>query len=136
MKTKYKVGDWCFCEFKLQQIKGMDGDRITCVTDGFFSHSGHDLSDRCFPLEMKVKTSSEEIETWYKSIRDAAGNFNINYPEIHNKFIELWVHLCENTEHDILYAKYWEELQNFGIELTQKLRDLKYEEVQGIKLIR
>jgi hypothetical protein len=135
-KPKFNPGDWCFCEFELRQIKEMSDDRITCVTDGYFSHGGNDLADRCFPIEMKIKQSSDEVETWYKDIRQVAGKLNINYPDIRQKFIELWVHLCENTEDEILYTKYWKELQEFGSDLSRKLGEMKYEEVHGIKIIK
>lgn len=135
-EPKFKVGEWCFCEFELKQIKSTEDDRITCVTDGFFSHSGHDLSDRCYPIEMKIKISSDEIKTWYRHIRNEAGNANINYPDINNKLIELWIDLCENRYDDERYNISWEKVQAFGNALQKKLRDMKYEEVDGIQILR
>jgi hypothetical protein len=58
---KFKKGDWCFCEFKLQQIMEMNGTKITEVSDGYVRHSGSDLSNRCFPLDSNIKTISDNV---------------------------------------------------------------------------
>lgn len=64
--VKFKQGEWCFCEFALQQVMETEENRITGVSDGMFRLSGHDLSDRCYPLEMKVKQISDIVAFWSK----------------------------------------------------------------------
>lgn len=135
-EPKFKKDDWCFFEFELFQVKETEDNRITRVTDGYFEHSGHDLSDTCFPVDMKIKVSSDESHTLYKRIREAAGNSNINYPDIHRKIVELWVDLCENQNNNNKYNEAWVNLQTFGNDMVRKLRDMKFEEIGGVKILR
>lgn len=85
-----KVGDWVWCEYKLQQIAEMNGERVTSVSDGYFSHGSRDLSDRCFPLDMSAKLVSEGYAAAYARIREKAGALNLNYPDLHWWFVDAW----------------------------------------------
>jgi hypothetical protein len=133
---KFKVGEWCFFEFDLFQVKKTEDSRITSVTDGYLEHGGYDLSDRCFPLDMTAKVSSNEVESWYQSIRKEAGNSNINYPSLHERLCELWSEMCRTRNDDVRYAKCHKNLQDFGNKVVKKIKDMKYEEVDGIKILR
>jgi hypothetical protein len=135
-EPKFKVGDWCYYEFELHQVKETEEDRITSVSDGFALTGSHDISNYCFPVEMEVKKISDEVSNWYKDVRKAAGISNINYPQIHRKFVDLWRNICENRNNDKLYEKYWDELCTFGNDLLRKLRDMGLEEVDGIRILR
>ena len=33
-KLKFQKGEWCFCEFKLQQVMETEENRITGISDG------------------------------------------------------------------------------------------------------
>jgi len=70
MKTDWKIGDWCYCDFSLQQIIDVieydDGNVITQVNDGWFNKSGSFLNDCCFPLDMKIKLISEKYQKYEK----------------------------------------------------------------------
>ena len=50
-KLKTQKGEWCFCEFRLQQVTETEENRITRVSDGMVSSFSTDLSDRCYPLK-------------------------------------------------------------------------------------
>ena len=54
-KLKFQKGEWCFCEFRLQQVLETEENRITSVSDGIVRSGSSDLSDKWYPLEMDVK---------------------------------------------------------------------------------
>jgi len=133
--TKLKKGDWCFCEYKLQQIMSVDENRITEVSDGFFRMSGHDLSDRCFPLDLKIKRCSDTAEHWSNKFHNLKNN-GLNHPDLNRKLIDLWVDACNNIGDDIELQKSFDKMDEFGKSVCSKVSELNYEEVEGVRLFR
>ena len=89
---KWKVGDWCFCEYKLQMIKEMSDDgRITSVSDGCFQMGAYDLSDKCFPLTLEGKNISDAFVRIYQRMYDQIKNGNYNFPDFHRYSVKQWV---------------------------------------------
>lgn len=134
-KPNFKQGDWCFCEFELRQVKRTEGDRITEVSNGFISHSSLDLSDRCYPLEMKYKLISDEVNYWNKEFHNLKNNA-LNHPDLNRKLIEMWCELCDNADNEEVLKKLYRNLSEFGNTIVSKVRDLSYEEVEGIRIFR
>lgn len=132
-EPKFKKGDWVFCEFALQQIKETKGDRITSVTDGFFELSGQDISDRCFPLTVKNKRVSDEVEKWSKRFHALNGP-GLNYPDLKRELIRRWVEMCEADEKDL--QKLYASIGEFGRKIEQRVQELKYEEIEGVNIFR
>jgi len=134
-KIEWKVGDWCFCEFKLQQIKRVEPDgSVHEVSDGNFSHGG-DLTDRCYPLDMKVKLISDHVWYW----RDAFHKLNhnsLNHPDLNRELIRRWCDMCDNRENDEKWAELRDQLNEFGDGVIKKVRDVKSETVEGVRLYR
>ena len=128
----FRQFDWCFCEFKLQQIKEMKGNCITSVSDGNFSHGSSDLSDRCYPLEMKYKVISDEVAYWSKKLHDLDHN-SLNYPDIHRALVDRWCEMCDNADDDKLQDLYT-KLANFGNTIINKVRDTRSEYVDGVRI--
>ncbi len=129
----FKQGDWCFCEFKLQLIKEMRENCITSVSDGYFSHGSSDLSDRCYPLEMKYKLISEEVNHWSKKLH-ALDNSSLNYPDIHQSLVQRWCEMCDNADdHDKLQDLY-NKLTSFGNAIVNKVHDTRSEFVDGVRI--
>jgi hypothetical protein len=58
-KFKFNNGDECYCDFELNKIKSIEGDRVTSVSDGFINMSSHDLD--CFPVTLKNKEISDQL---------------------------------------------------------------------------
>ena len=136
MKTlKFKQGEWCFCEFALQQVMETEGNRITAVSDGMFRLDGHDLSDRCYPLEMKVKQISDTVAYWSKEFH-ALKNNALNHPDLNRELIRRWVELCDNRENENRLKELYDKLSEFGNSVIRRVRDLKFEEVEGVSLFR
>ena len=136
MKTlKFKQGEWCFCEFALQQVMETEGNRITAVSDGIFRQDGHDLSDRCYPLEMKVKQISDTVAYWSKEFH-ALKNNALNHPDLNRELIRRWVELCDNRENEKRLKELYDKLSEFGNSVIRRVRDLKFEEVEGVSLFR
>lgn len=130
---KFKKGDWVFCEFVLQQIKDTNEDRVTSVTDGFFELSGRDLSDRCFPLTVKNKRVSNEVEGWSKRFHALKGP-GLNYPDLNRELIRRWVEMCEADEKDL--QKLYDSIGEFGRKIERRVQELKYEEIEGVNIFR
>ena len=136
MKTlKFKQGEWCFCEFALQQVMETEENRITGVSDGMFRHSGHDLSDMCYPLEMKVKQISDTVAYWSKEFH-ALKNNALNHPDLNRELIRRWVELCDNRENENRLKELYDKLSEFGNSVIRRVRDLNFEEVEGVSLFR
>lgn len=130
----FKINDWCFCEFELQQIKRMEEGRVTEVTTGQFCMSSHDLTDRCFPITMPVKIASDNMQYWHKEFHKLS-MAGLNYPDLHRRLVSMWVDICEESNEEILKSLY-KKLEEFGRSILNRVRDLKYEEVDGLSLFR
>jgi hypothetical protein len=129
----WKVGDWCFCEFKLQLIRSMSGIHIQEVNDGYFSHSGNTLNDRCFPLDLRVKLISENFENTSKKIHELHCN-SLNYPDIHRYLVDLWAKTCENRKNDKYIEKAYKELLDFYNTIVDSIDSQKKIIYSGVKL--
>ncbi len=139
MKTKLtklniKVGEWCFCDFKLMQITEVRNNKITGVSDGIISMGGNS-TDRCYPLDMSVKQISDSVNCWSKKLHKTTIN-GINYPDINLKLISLWMEMCNARymadELKFLYG----ELNRVGNLFDEAIRDMEDHTVGGIKLFR
>ena len=136
MKTlKFKQGEWCFCEFALQQVIETEENRITEVSDGMFRLGGYDLSDRCYPLEMNVKQISDIVAYWSKEFH-ALKNNALNHPDLNRELIRRWVELCDNRDNEKRLKKLYDKLSEFGNSVVRRVRDLNFEEVEGVSLFR
>jgi hypothetical protein len=132
---KFKKKEWCFCEFKLQQIMETKKNRITSVSDGMFRLGSNDLSDRCYPLEMKIKQISDTVAYWNKEFHKLKNN-SLNHPDLKIELIRRWVELCDNREDEKRLKELDDKLSEFGSAVLKKVRDLNFEEVDGVSLFR
>ncbi len=134
-KPKFKKGEWCFCEFILQQVKETEGDRITEVSDGYFSHGGRDLSDRCYPMEMRVKIISDDVNYWHNQFHALKHN-SLNHPDLNRKLIDMWVDMCENRNNQEKLSELYEKLNAFGQSVVNKVQEIKSETTEGVRIFR
>ncbi len=133
MKHEFKVGELCFCEFKLQEIQEMENGKVTQVCDGTFVHYGSDLSDRCFPVDIKIKVISDIASYWSDRIH-ALNNWSLNHPDIHRYIISKWVDMCNNYQDKAIVDKLGSELSDFCKKIIESVEDSKSLEVDGVKL--
>lgn len=119
MSKEWQVGDWCFCEFKLQQIKEMKDGRITSVRNGICSTGGRDFSDRCFELKLEIKLISEQfLSAWHVVCK-------LRHPnslEIRRLLVREWVKTCQRYLETHFVAKQIRKLGNFAGELEECLK--------------
>ena len=136
-KTKYSVGDWVYFEYKLNQITRMDGDHIREVSDGFsnLSSGGNGLADRCMPLDMDVKRISYSFDAYEERIREEALS-DLNYPDINNKMVEMWVDICDCRSDKKVVADKFEVVGEFVEEIIRKCKEIRRMEVGGASEIR
>jgi hypothetical protein len=135
MTKNFKIGDWCFYEAELVQIKRMEGNKICEVTTGTINTSSSDLSEVCFPLELPIKRISDGVE-WYKKEFHRLGSPGLNHPDINRKVNRLWANTCNHLENDKLFQSSWEEVEKFCNAVIKKINDLKSEDVDGVNLFR
>lgn len=142
MKTNWKVGDWCFSEFELKQIKDIrersDGVAITQLSDGFFGHSGYFLNGVCYPMDLKVKMISEH----YKRCEDKLQAINDediipkgSFSNIYRLLVNKWCNCCDDKDDNEKLQKHYSDLENWYILLTegnQKLRKYKLEQIKNV----
>lgn len=88
----FRVGEWVFCEFKLQQITRVVNGEVCGVSDGHVACGGN-VTDRCMPLTMDIKCISNNYERTYQAIHQK-GKTGLNYPAIHNWLVREWVAAC------------------------------------------
>ena len=131
ISTTFKVGDWVFCEFKLQQIKEICDGHITSISDGWFSHSSSDLDDRCFPIKMRIKTISNAFESWSAKLH-REGMPHLNYPDIHNWLVEKWCKACQNYDTPEIVKLNLTELDTWGKKILQRCNELKHEKIDDM----
>ena len=135
MKPKFEKGTWIFCEFELQQVKETEENRITSVTSGHLQMGGHDLSDRCFEINMRTKIASDNVQYWNRQFHDTKGSNALNHPDLNRALIERWVAICEeknDEKRQVLYDK----LSEFGRAVLEKIRDARFQEVEGVSVFR
>ena len=136
MEKNFKVDDWVYHEFELVQIKEIEDDKVTKVTDGVFSTWSMDLNKYCFPIDMEIKQISDMVKEHYQEINNI--NFRcLNLPDIHRKFVEYWVEMCEsvNEEQDFyidIKSKYLSFFENIKGELN-KLKEFEIERIKIFK---
>jgi len=134
-KLKFKKGDWCFCEFKLQQVMETEENRITSVSDGMFRLGNLDLSDRCYPLEMSVKQISDTVSHYSTEFYNLKNNA-INHPDLNRELIRRWVELCENRNDEKKLKELYDKLAKFSNSVIKEVRDSNFKEIEGVNLFR
>jgi len=138
MKTKYKVGDWVVCEFKVQQIKQISEDgRVTDVSDGYISHGGWSLNDRVFPLTLRSKIISEEFYDVYHKIHklDDKYKISLNFPDINDYLITEWVKVMTDDDDDESIRKGYDKIRKMLETLETKMVEVSGYTIDGCKMI-
>ena len=134
-KLKFQKGEWCFCEFRLQQVLETEENRITSVSDGIIRSGSSDLSDRCYPLEMDVKRISDAVAFWSVKFHELKNN-SLNHPDLNRELIRRWAELCDNRKDENHLKELYDSLNTFGMSVLRKVQDLSFEEVEGVSLFR
>jgi len=87
---KWKVGDWCYHEYKLSRVERVnDNGEVTAVTTGYITTSTGGKFD-VFPLTLRNKIVSESVEKLYNDISRGVSRNGLNWPHIHNYFCTHW----------------------------------------------
>jgi len=136
-KTAYKVGDWVYFEFNLNQIIRMEGQYVREVSDGMTTTAsgGEGMIDRCMPLELPVKRISWSFERYYDQIRDEALS-DLNFPDIHDHLVDMWIDICNWRNDEKTVSEKFEAVGDFVDEVIRKCKEVRRIEVGGDKDIR
>lgn len=133
--NNWKVNDWCFCEFKLQQITEVEEGRVTSVSDGRFSLGSYDLSDRCYPLDLSIKRVSDSV-AYYSDKFHKLNIPGFNYPDFNRELISRWVNLCDHVKDNDTIKKLYDELQEFCNNIERTINNQRDVSIAGFNLYR
>jgi hypothetical protein len=128
---KWKNADWCFYEYKLAQIRVVDG-KVREAKDGSFCTSGQDLADSCRPLTLRNASLSDHARYWSDRLHKEGHN-GLNYPDIHRKLVELWCDACDAPEGE-KQGKASDAIGEFAQQVLRALDESP--EIQGVPLLR
>lgn len=106
--NKVKVEDWCFCDFKLVQIKAISEDAgIHDISDGHFRMGGRHLEERCFALDLGIKNITDYYHFYYREIHNITKHLSfVNFPDIVRYLEAEWQDCCEHfTDSDYVNKK-------------------------------
>jgi hypothetical protein len=119
MTTKrFQKDDFVFCDFKLQQIKRMEGTNIVEVSDGYFCLFSNSLNDRCFELSLSNKSISDSFERIHNKLHEIK-NGALNHPDMNRYLIDKWCDACNSKTTKEAEAimnttyKWYEEIRDF-----------------------
>jgi hypothetical protein len=59
---------------------------------------------------------------------------SLNHPDLNRALIERWVAICENVNDDKKVAELYKNLDNFCTAILEKVRNLRFEEVDGVRI--
>lgn len=133
----WKVGDMCFFEFELSQVKEVKGGNVIEVSTGYIRTStGSGFNDRSFPVTLEIKLISNEYDSWSREIHKK-GLRELNFPDIHRWLVAHWATTCQKpSEGDRLKERYG-ELSDFAREILDKCEESrKFVTSYGIPLFR
>lgn len=133
MEPKFKEGDWCFCEFKLQQVQRTQDNRINAVSDGRFEMSSYDLTDKCYPLSLVIKNISDSVAYHSNKFHSIKSN-SLNHPDLNRKLIELWIDMCEAADHEKQLKIKYEALDRFGEAVINAVKDIRATVIDGVNI--
>lgn len=132
---KFKLNDWIFSEFKLKQVKEMDGNKVTSVTDGYCISGYNNFNDQIFHMDIKIKNISDTYGDCYDRFSKLEFN-SLNYPEIHSYFVDHWIKTCEGKDNDDFVKKQLDDIYDFTNRVCNAVDDILYMEVEGIRVCR
>lgn len=133
----WKVGDMCFFEFELSQVKEMTGNKVTEVSTGYIrTLTGSSFNDRSFPVTLEVKLISGAYASWAKEIH-TKGLGELNFPDIHRWLVAHWAETCREPNDKEWITKRGKELEGFSREILDKCQEFsKFVTSYGIPLFR
>jgi hypothetical protein len=128
----WKVGDWCFFEFKVGHVARVTENGGYSVGNGTTEVSGM-LADRMFPLDYTIMQISTSFEWDNWSLHRESEGFNLNWPDIHRWFVDKWAEACRAKNDGVAVERILNEKQKFVREIRDGMRDMRLRTVGGIQ---
>src|SRR4051812_45805893 len=92
---KYKVGEWVYYAFELQEVKKVDEKRgVVELSDGKVTISateGRSLEETILPLTTENKLASEAISTVANEFSGYSTAARLNIPEVYSWLVARWL---------------------------------------------
>jgi len=124
----YSVGDKVFCDAKLQEIREIKDNRIVEVSDGYFCHSGYDLTPDIFPDTPRTREISKRFDDLREEFH-RIGNNLLNYPDVIGHLFGIWRQECSSPEGEE------SQLEEFANAVRQALITARRMQYHGIYLL-
>lgn len=84
---------------------------------------------------MAIKVISDDVRYWSKRFHELNHN-SLNHPDLNRFLIKTWVEMCDSKDDKDKLKSLYDKLNNFGNDLCRKVRDLQYEEIEGVSIFR
>lgn len=135
--TEWRVGDFCFFEYKLCYISNMYDDNVLECTDGYGgTTSSRGLSDRCFRISKNSMYISNECSFWERSWEEefskvgSTREYRLNHPDLIPKLSDLWADSLNSGK-----KLCTDEIYNFGNAVLKCIQNKEYDsEVDKINI--
>jgi hypothetical protein len=129
----FNDGDWVYYDFELYQVKGTRDNYID-LTTGYITTSTP-CTENVYPIDLSIKVISEGVEGYSKRLHQIR-SINLNYPDLHRELVRRWIEIIDHKNNKDAVKTLWNKLDEFVRKIEQRSEDLKYEEIDGVKLIR
>jgi len=132
-----KVGDWVIQDYAIKQIRKIEENGSTEVSDGAFSTSGYSILKSCRPLNLRNKRYAESIQYQYDELKKVKGSNALNWPDINRYFSDLCLKAIDDTKTDYKEGEtnqYLKEAREFTNKTIDRLSGIG--DVNGVRIFR
>lgn len=129
----WKVGDWCFWDHQLAQVTSVDAEgRVSELSNGFIRGGSLDNRPWIVPVTLQNKVIADSVAAAKDEVYKANGSRILNWPDIADRFRVMWIEYVDASEAGV--AEAWKPVEEFKRALLEKLRDIRNEEVDGVRI--
>ncbi len=128
-----KKGTWVAYEFDVWMLKEDEGKDGHVNISNATIQTWINVRENCFPLTLRARAISNYFEHYEDALRDKTRNVNINWPDIHRYYVEVWRAAMRAPNNENL-IKLQDKVRDFNAEVQLQLENVKT--VDGVRLFR
>jgi len=133
---EWKVGDWCFFEYALREVKAVKDGKPSELDNGVattYVPLTSLSSNSCFPLLMEIKEVSDKFANKEAELEKFFGTI-VNMWRIRKYFIELWVEYCRKIGNEEKQKEIIEQWVSFCQKVEDNSREVFRFEVDDVAI--
>lgn len=131
---KYKVGDWVFHEFRLQQVTEVKNDYNHPfpyeLSDGYFIHGA--TEEDVFPLSLEGKLAADYYRGKYDHLHKIGPT--LNWPDLNRKICELFEATMQSFPDKVKTKVSYDTAEQFFRQIEDAIETSKNVVIGGVKL--